>query len=136
MMFSLRQLAGSHRLRAMGVLAWLMLVIQSAAAVPMMNMPATSHARLVRTQAITTEHGAHSRPMATAGTTVPCCQHPADDCGGSTGPCACTAACATADLPRASLVVPPAEAAVVHALPPQLAAPAGASALPLRPPTV
>jgi hypothetical protein len=134
MMLSLRQLACSHRLRAMGVLAWLMLVIQSVAAVPSTNMPVASHARPVHTQVATAEHHAHGCLIAAASTAASCCQHPADGCGGSTGPCACTAACATADLPRVSLAVPPAEVGVVHALPPQLAAPAGANALPLRPP--
>lgn len=119
----------------MAVLAWLMLVVQSVAAVPTMNMPVASHARPAHTQVATLGHNAHGCLMAVASTASSCCQHPAG--GGDTAghcTCTCTATCATAVLPRVALTLPPVGATVAYALPPHLPAPAGANALPLRPP--
>ena len=139
MRFSLRQLARSRRLRAMSVLAWLMLVIQSVAAAPM-SMPMASHAQaehpMVAAAAAHAAHGMHCHHAATSTATDSCCHHSADCCNGAVGQCACAAMCATALLSRAALMPASMALTATYAMPSGMTAPSGTNEPPLRPPAV
>jgi hypothetical protein len=135
MTFSLRHLARSRRLRAMGVLAWLMLVINSLAAAPMgmMGMP-HSHP-MHTTVAAASEHCHHH--VAANKTTRSCCDDQAGCCGGITGhTCNCAAMCSTTLLPAPAVVLISTAIPARYAMPLPRSAPALNTAPPLRPPAV
>ena len=142
MTLSLRQFARSRRLRAMGALAWLMLVINSLAAAPL-GMTGMPHAHPVHATAAAVGGPAISGPAvighvqqvvpmaapASAGA-----DH-ADCCGGpDTRHCACAAICATALAPMAVVALTPLATTTIYAIPLRLSPPSLATAPPLRPP--
>jgi hypothetical protein len=134
MTLSLRLLARSRRLRAMGVLAWLMLVINSLVAAPT-GMTGDPHSHpLHATVAAASEHCHH--PAAATGS-QPCCGDQAGCCGGMTAhACTCAAMCGTTLPPAAAVVLIPAAITASYAMPLPSSAPSLITAPPLRPPAV
>jgi hypothetical protein len=135
MTFSLRQLARSRRLRAMGVLAWLMLVINSLAAAPM-GMTGVPHSHAMHTTvAAVSEHCHHH--VAANKAARSCCDDQAGCCGGMTGhSCNCAAMCSTTLPPATAVVLASATITASYAMPLPSSAPALNTAPPLRPPAV
>jgi hypothetical protein len=135
MIFSLRLLARSRRLRAMGVLAWLMLVINSLAAAPM-GMTGVPHSHAMHaTVAAASEHGHHHVAVNKASRF--CCDNQDGCCGGMTGhTCSCAAMCGTTLLPGAAVVLTPTAIIASYAMPLPGSAPSLNTAPPLRPPAV
>lgn len=135
MTFSLHQLARSRRLRAMGVLAWLMLVVNATAAAPV-GMSMMSADAVVTTMAAV-EHGHEVSMEMAAADTVAGCTDRTDCCGNMAGnPCTCAAMCVTALTPIMVVAIDPMAFAAIYAMPRLLHAPALAAAPPLRPPAV
>ncbi|HEY8329068.1 MAG TPA: hypothetical protein VIO59_11565 [Rhodanobacter sp.] len=132
MMFSLRQLARSRRFRAMGVLAWLMLVVNSLAAAPpqMAGMP-QAHAMTAPMAAVGT-HPDQVGSMTTAAFTgadpVDCCGQLVAHHG------ACAAICITALTPAAAVALTPVASTAAYAMPRRISPPSLVTAPPLRPP--
>jgi len=137
---TLHQLTRSRPLRALGVLAWLMLVVNSLAAAPL-GMAAgrhadAPHAALVVAQAVHIPTPA--MPVAAASADDrPCCNAPADCCDGLTAHDCCCAAVCTSSLPPSSLMaLAPAAIDTTYALQRAISAPSLHTAPPLRPPAV
>lgn len=135
MTFSLRHLARSRRLRAMGVLAWLMLVINSLAAAPM-GMTGVPHSHPMHTTvAAVSEHCHHHAAANKAARS--CCDDQAGCCGGMTGHnCNCAAMCGTTLPPEPAVVLVSAAVTARYAMPLPSSAPSLNTAPPLRPPAV
>lgn len=134
MTISLRLLARSRRLRAMAVLAWLMLVVNSLAAAPM-GMTGVPHSHAMQTTMTAVSEHRHHRAAAMGATS--CCDDHAGCCDGMAGQaCHCAAMCSTTLLPGPAVVVASTEAASVYAVPLPLRAPSLDTAPPLRPPAV
>lgn len=132
MIFSLRQLARSRRLRAMGVLAWLMLVVNSlAAAPPQMAGMSQAHAMTAPMATVGT-HADQVGPMTAAMTAgadpVDCCGQLAAHHG------ACAAICITALTPAAAVALTPLALTAAYAMPRRISPPSLVAAPPLRPP--
>ncbi len=136
MTLSLRQLARSRRFRVIGVLAWLMLVVNAVAAP--MGMHAMAGADAVEAASAVIDmhcHDAASMPMA-AGSDAGCADR-TDCCGGMAGnQCTCAAMCAAALAPIVAVAIDPMAFAAIYVTPRLLDAPALAAAPPLRPPAV
>ena len=134
MTFSLRLLARSRRLRAMGALAWLMLVINSLAAAPM-GMMGSPHSHVVHTTiAAVSEHCHHH--VAVKGSRS-CCDDQAGCCDGITGHgCNCAAMCSTTLPPAAAVIMASVATTARYAMPLPSSAPSLNTAPPLRPPAV
>jgi hypothetical protein len=134
MTFSLHLLARSRRLRAMGVLAWLMLVINSLAAAPM-GMTGAPHSHAMHaTVAAASEHCHHHAAVKASRSS---CDDQAGCCGGMAGhACTCAAMCSTAVPPAAAVVLTSATITVGYAMPLPSSAPSLNAAPPLRPPAV
>ena len=134
MTFSLRLLARSRRLRAMGVLAWLMLVINSLAAAPM-GMTGVPHSHAMHAPVAAASEHCH-RHTAVKGSRS-CCDDQVGCCGGMTGhTCNCAAMCSTTLPPAATVVLTSAAIPVRYAMPLPSSAPSLNTAPPLRPPAV
>lgn len=121
----------------MGVLAWLMLLVNAVAAAPMgMHAMAGADAMEATSAVIDVHcHDAASMPMA-AGNDAGCADR-TDCCGGMAGnQCTCAAMCATALAPIMAVATDPIALAAIYAMPRLLDAPALAAAPPLRPPAV
>lgn len=127
MTFSLRLLARSRCLRVTGVLAWLMLVINSLAAAPM-GMTGVPHTHPMHaTVAAVSEHGHHDVAVKAS---RPCC-------GGMTGhTCHCAAMCSATLLPAAVVVLTSVAITTGYAMPPPSSTSSLNTAPPLRPPAV
>lgn len=134
MTFSLRSLARSRCLRAMGVLAWLMLVINSLAAAPM-GMTGVPHSHAMHaTVAAVSEHCHHH--VAVKGSRS-CCDDQAGCCGGMMGhTCNCAAMCSTTLPPEPAVALISTAITARYALPLPSSAPSLNTAPPLRPPAV
>ena len=134
MTLSLRLLARSRRLRAMSVLAWLMLVINSLAAAPM-GMTEVPHSHPMHaTVAAASEHCHHDIAAKAARS---CCDDQAGCCGGMTGhSCNCAAMCSTTLPPAAAVVLTSVAITASYAMPLPSSAPSLNTAPPLRPPAV
>lgn len=134
MTFSLRKLARSRRFGAMGVLAWLMLVVNSlAAASPPMTGVAQGqgHAMAAPMAAV----GAHADRLGSMATAVSisadqagCCGELASDHG------ACAAICTTALAPATATALTPLALTATYAMPRRISPPSRVAAPPLRPP--
>jgi len=135
MTLSLRQFARPRRLRAMGVLAWLMLVVNAVAAAPMGMHAMAGGAAIAATSAAVDVHchDTASMPMV-AGNDASCTDR--TDCGMAGNQCTCSAMCATALAPIMVVATDPIALAAIYAMPRLLDAPALAAAPPLRPPAV
>jgi hypothetical protein len=135
MTFSLRHLARSRRLRAMGVLAWLMLVINSLAAAPM-GMTGMPHSHAMHTTvAAVSEHCHHH--VAANKATRSCCDDQAGCCGDMSGhTCNCAAMCSTTLPPEPAVVLVAAAITAGYDMPLPGSAPSLNTAPPLRPPAV
>lgn len=135
MTLSLRQFARSRRLRAMGALAWLMLVINSLAAVQL-GMTGMSHAHPVHAT-VAAVSGQHCHQHRVAKGSRSCCDDLAGCCDGMTGhTCHCAAMCSTTLPPGPAVVLATAAITARYAMPPPLSAPSLNTAPPLRPPAV
>ncbi|UJJ58300.1 MULTISPECIES: hypothetical protein [Rhodanobacter] len=134
MTFSLRLLARSRRLRAMGMLAWLMLVINSLAAAPM-GMTGGPHSHPMHaTVAAVSEHCHHHVAVKASRS---CCDDQAGCCGGMTGhTCNCAAMCSTTLPPGPAVALISTAITARYALPLPSSAPSLNTAPPLRPPAV
>jgi hypothetical protein len=134
MTFSLRLLARSRRLRAVGVLAWLMLVVNSLAAAPM-GMAGMPHSHVMQaTVAAAGEHGHHDVAVQASRS---CCDDQDGCCGGMTGhTCNCAAMCSTTLPPVAAGVLASVAITASYAMPLPSSAPSLNTAPPLRPPAV
>ncbi|HZX70221.1 MAG TPA: hypothetical protein VFE77_05315 [Rhodanobacter sp.] len=134
MTFSLRLLARSRRLRAMGVLAWLMLVVNSLAAAPM-GMVGMPHSHAMHATVAAASEPAHHPVAAEASRS--CCDDQAGCCGGMTGyTCHCAAMCSTTLPPAAAVVLVSSSITARYAMPLPRSAPSLNTAPPLRPPAV
>lgn len=134
MTLALHQLARSRRLRALGVLAWLMLVVNAAAAPTGMHGMAGADA-MEATSAVVDVHCHDAAPLPTAAENAAGCADQADCCGGMAGnPCSCAALCAATLAPIMAVAIDSTALAVIYAMPRLLDAPALAAAPPLRPP--
>jgi len=137
MKFSLRQLSRSRRLRAMGALAWLMLVVQSLTAMPMsvdMHQPSHHH-RAVHSMSGVMGASCH-RDQAAATSNHCCDEHGACDTGPADNGCSCAAVTSTA-LPSAELLVLRSSlAGTIYATQQDSGAPSLSHGPPLRPPAV
>ncbi|MGY3040663.1 hypothetical protein ACVWWQ_002286 [Rhodanobacter sp. TND4EL1] len=134
MTFSLRLLARSRRLRAMGVLAWLMLVINSLAAAPM-GMTGVPHSHAMQTAVAATSE--HCHPDVAVKASRPSCGDQAGCHGGMTeGSCHCAAVCGTTLLPATTVVLASAATRARYAMPLPSSAPSLHDAPPLRPPAI
>lgn len=132
MTFSLRQLARSRRFRAMGVLAWLMLVVNSlAAASPQMAGMSQAHA-MTAPMAVVSAHADQVGPMTAAMSTgadpVDCCGELVAHHG------ACAAICTTALTPAAAVALTPVALTAAYAMLRRISPPSLVTAPPLRPP--
>src|SRR5574337_98035 len=134
MTFSLRLLARSRRLRAMGLLAWLMLVVNSLAAAPM-GMSGVPHSHPVHaTVAAASEHCHHNVAVTQARSS---CGDQAGCHGDMTeGSCHCAAMCSTTLPPATAVVLAAVATSDAYALPLPSSAPSLHTAPPLRPPAV
>src|SRR3546814_11056790 len=115
---SLRQLARSRRLRAMGWLAWLMLVVNVVAAAPMgMHAMAGADAMEATSAVIDVHcHDAASMPMA-AGNNAGCTER-TDCCGGmARNQCTCAALRVAAPAPIMAAASDPTAGVAVYAMP-------------------
>jgi hypothetical protein len=134
MTFSLRLLARSRRLRAMGVLAWLMLVVNSLAAAPMGMTGIPPFHPAHATVAVASEHCHHQAAVAGPRS---CCDDQAGCCGDMMGhACNCSAMCSTTLPSAAAVVLTSSTITVRYAMPLPLGAPSLNTAPPLRPPAV
>jgi hypothetical protein len=138
MTLSLRQFARSPRLRALSVLAWLLLVVNAVAAAPlgMRAMPPV-HA-MPASVATGSAHGHHVAPVAVAAASACCADvDHADGCVDMTGQhCTCAAMCGTALAPMTVLALVPVALTTTYAVPLRSSLPALMPAPPLRPPAV
>jgi len=154
MTLSLRQFARSRRLRAMGALAWLMLVINSLGAAPL-GMAGMTHAHAMAVTMTAVGGPAIAEPAvvgpAVGGPAVGRHVHqtapmaaiaPSDadhaDCCGTPGTrhCACAAICASALAPMTATTLTPLAMATIYAIPSRISPPSLATSPPLRPPAV
>lgn len=137
MTFTLRRFARSRRLRALGVLAWFMLVVNAVVAAPM-GMHATSAAdAMLATPAVVAVHCHDSSAVQQVVESDTGCAVRADCCGGMTGDqCPCAAMCAAALAPLPAGQTAPLGHVATYPVPRLLDAPALAAAPPLRPPAV
>ena len=137
MTLTLRQITRSRPLRALGALAWLLLVINSLAAAPLgmaagsasHNAPpaAVAHAAIIATP---TMLAAHARCDDGS-----CCDRQAGCCDGlAAHGCSCAAMCSASLPPESLITLAPAAIGRSYALPPSLSAPSLHAAPPLRPP--
>jgi hypothetical protein len=134
MTISLHLLARSRFLRAMGVLAWLMLVATSLTAAPLGMEGHTAHS----THAVIAAVGEHCHHgMHDAGSSGSCCDDHAGCCGGQAGlGCHCASMCSSA-LPTCSTTITGSSVlGAIYGAPARISAPSPATAPPLRPPTV
>lgn len=138
---TLHQLARSRPLRALGVLAWLMLVVNSLAAAPL-GMTAGLHAHAPHAALAVV---AHAAPVSTPAMPAvhascddrSCCNGQVGCCDGLTAHgCSCAAVCSTSLPPVSLMALVPAAMGTSYALPPVLSAPSRHAAPPLRPPAV
>ena len=132
---SLRQLACSRRFRALGMLAWLMLVVNAVAAGPVLPGVHGMHAAEgagTPAAAVMQCHG--DEPTLVAATSIDgvAAVHACSDMAGNQ--CSCAAMCAAALARIAAVAVGPTAFAAVYAVPSPLDAPAPVAAPPLRPP--
>ncbi len=132
MIGSLRQLAHSRRLRAMGMLAWLMLVINSLAAAPMGMMGAPHSHAMYAAVAATTAHCHHD--MAVKQSRHSCGDQAACHGGMTEGTCHCAAMCSTTLPPATAVVLASTVTSNRYAMPLPGGAPSLNTAPPLRPP--
>lgn len=132
MTFSLRPLARSRRLRAVAVLAWLMLVINTVTAAP---MGLTAAPPLLSMHATVAAVGAHCDHAAPVEPPHSCCDDQADGHGAAYAYCGCLATC-VAVLPSAAVDLAATAITATYASAPVAAAPLLASAPPLRPPQI
>lgn len=130
MVFSLRQLSRSRRLRAMGALAWLLLVVQSLTAMPTpVDMHQASH-HGDAAHSVAMVMGASCHQHRAAVTSRYCCD------GTSGGACSCAAMTSTT-LPSTGLsVVRSNLAGVIYAARHDAGAPSVSHGPPFRPPAV
>lgn len=131
---SLRPFARSRGLRALVLMAWLMLVITSLAAAPLGMGSAPAHAMHAATAAVgePLHHAASGHAPS-----HDCCEQHADCCGNPTGHvCGCVGMCASALPPTPASVVVASWIATAYAPPLRLHAPSAPTAPPLRPPSV
>ena len=137
MNFTLRQFLRSRPLRALGVLAWLMLVVNSLAVAPLSM--AAGHVFHPATPAVHAAPASTSAMLAVraSGDDGSCCStHPAC-CSGLAGHgCSCAAACSASLPPGALMALASAGIGSTYALLPSLSAPSRQAAPPLRPPAV
>jgi len=134
MTLSLRPLARSPRLRAMGMLAWLMLVINSLAAAPM-GMSGMPQSHPMRTTVAAVSEPCH-HPVA-ARMSRSCCGDQAGCCDGMAGhACTCTALCNTTLPPAAGGVLTAVALTASYAMPLPVSAPSLNTSPPLRPPEI
>ena len=138
MTVTLRQITRSRPLRALGALAWLLLVINSLAAAPLgmaagsasHNAPApaaVAHAAIVATPAMLAAHARCDDDS--------CCDKQAGCCDGlAAHGCSCAAMCSASLPPESLITLAPAAIGRSYALPPSLSAPSLHAAPPLRPP--
>ncbi|MEO7198667.1 MAG: hypothetical protein ABIY56_00445 [Dokdonella sp.] len=132
MIASLRPFARSRCLRAMGVLAWLMLVVTSVAAAPM-GMQAQDAQPIQATTSITGTN-AHCHDGGPASDSAAHLHHQPDCCGSQAMPgCHCAAMCASA-VPTTLTMIAAVRLSTSYRMPPRIVAPAPNSAPPLRPP--
>ncbi len=129
MTFSLRQLVRSRRFRAMGVLAWLMLVVNSlAVASPQMAGMPQAHAVPIAAA------GAHADPAGPVTGIASTGADPVDCCGQLVAHHgACAAICITALAPAAAVALTPAALTAAYAMPRRISPPSRVAAPPLRP---
>ena len=136
MTFTLRQITRSRPLRALGALAWLLLVINSLAATPLgmaaghgshTALAAVAHAAPVPTPAMPAVHASCDDRS--------CCNDQAGCCDGLTAHgCSCAAVCSSSLPPASLMALAPAVMGTSYALPRVLGAPSRHAAPPLRPP--
>ena len=120
----------------MAVLAWLMLVVNAAAAAPM-GMHATAGADAMGATSAVIDMHCHDASMPTATGNDAGCADRTDCCGGMAGnQCTCAAMCAAALATIMAVAIGPMAFAAIYATPRLLDAPALAAAPPLRPPAV
>lgn len=131
MTFSLRPLARSRRLRAVAVLAWLMLVINAVVAAPMGMDAAPPALSMHAPVAAAGTHCDHAAPVQPPH----CCDDQADGHGAAYAYCGCLAMC-VAVLPSAAVDLAATAITATYASAPVAAAPLLASAPPLRPPQI
>ena len=134
MTVSLCLLARSRRLRAMGVLAWLMLVVNSLAAAPM-GMTGGPHSHSMHTTVAAVSEPCHHHVAAKGSQSS--CDDQSGCCGGAAGhACTCAAMCSTTLAPGATTVPVSTPITARYAMPLPRSAPALNTAPPLRPPAV
>jgi hypothetical protein len=136
MTLTLRQVTRSRPLRALGVLAWLLLVINSlAAAPPGMAAGHVSHpARVAAAHAAPVPMPAMPAVHASCDDRS-CCKGQAGCCDGLTNHgCSCAAVCSSSLPPASLMALVPAAMGTSYALPPVLSASSRRAAPPLRPP--
>ncbi|TAM93720.1 MAG: hypothetical protein EPN40_13030 [Rhodanobacteraceae bacterium] len=137
MTLSLRQLARSRRLRALGVLAWLMLVVNAVVAAPMGMHAMAGADAMMATPAVVVVHCHDSSAVRQVVESDTGCAVRADCCIGITGDqCSCAAMCAAALAPLPAGQMAPLGYVATYPVPRLLDAPALAAAPPLRPPAV
>lgn len=125
---SLRPFARSPRLRALGVLAWLMLVVHALAAVPPQGMPGSDHRHAARA-GVAAVAGQGHRLAAT------CCDGTAGGhAAGFDGHGDCAAMCGNALVPSPPAVPVAMVVGAPHEHPLRIAAPSMNPVPPLRPP--
>ena len=132
MIASLRPFARSRCLRAMGVLAWLMLVVTSVTAAPM-GMQAQD-AQPMQAATSITGTSAHCHDDGPANDSVVSVHHHADCCGSHVAAgCQCPAMCVSV-VPTTLTMIAAVRLSTRYRMPPRIVAPAPTSAPPLRPP--
>lgn len=125
---SLRPFARSPRLRALGVLAWLMLVVHALAAVPLQGAPSPVHRHAARADATAVEGLGHRLAAA-------CCDGTAGGhAAGFDGHGDCAAMCGSALLPSPPAVPVAMLVGTPHEHPLRIAATSMNPVPPLRPP--
>ena len=140
MTLTLRQFTRSRPLRALGVLAWLLLVVNSLAAAPLGMMNGlhahTLHAAVATvSQRVPVAAPAMAASASCAGHS--CCNDQAGCCDGLTAHgCSCAAMCSSSLPPESLMALAPATIRTTYAIPPALSAPSLHAAPPLRPPAV
>lgn len=137
MTLSLRQFVCSRRLRAMGVLAWLMLVANAVVAAPMGMHAMAGVGAVEATAAVVDAHCHDAASMSMVAGNDAGCADRIDCCGGMAGnQCTCVVICAAVLAPIMAVTIGPKAFAAIYATPRLLDAPALAAAPPLRPPAV
>lgn len=132
MIASLRPFAHSRCLRAMGILAWLMLVVTSAIAAPM-EMPSQSAQPAEAAASMTGAHCHDGGPTSDSAMGV---YHQADCCGSPVAlGCQCPTMCISV-VPTPLAMIAAVQLSTSYRMPPRIVAPAPNSAPPLRPPLV